>query len=136
MIRKAREIETSTRLAREMKKVMDVIGGSVQGCEEGTPSLPDDAREQLQGTIAEQAYAALAAADEWAAAKEDLPGDEAPEWLHLYRVARIVPFAVLGMATDPDVWVLSDLYDLLRDALEATDRVEAEKLAEELEAES
>ena len=117
----------SARLAREVKNLMDAIADLVQGAEE--PFLPDDAGEQLENTVVDQAYVALTAADDWAMAKEHLHMDEELEWLHLYRVARLAPFTVHGIATDPDLFVLSDLYDLLRDALKETDRVEAAGLA-------
>ena len=124
-------IEGRVRLAREMKTLLDALGelGDVPG--EGVLVIANHAQEQIRGAVLDQAYVACAAADDWAAAKGHLPGDEPPEWLHLYGMARIAPFTIRGIADDPDVFVLSDLYDLLRTALESTDRIAVEGLIDD-----
>ncbi len=149
--------EESAQLARETKKLMDAIAELFLVPPEGTGSevattfwvdkgydqrfihhrtlgppvtvLSEDAAEQLRGSVAEQAWAALAAADDWVhGTKRRLPADELPEWIHLHHVARVVPFAIRHIVTDLDAGVLADLHDLLRAALEGIDRVGAEEL--------
>ena len=123
--------EGRVRLASEVKKLMNAMGELVEVTGEGEVGLTSNAHEEFAQGLLDLAYVACAAADYWAAAKGELPGDEPAEWLHLYRMARIAPFAIRGLIYDPSVWILSDLYDLLRDALEATDRIAVEGLVED-----